>query len=102
MKLFYLNTLTIYLMISDGTLKGGVNQEGVDYYNNLIDELIKNGNDIMTQDKFLYRSYSNLFRVYLYVLIDFADIEPFVTIFHWDVPQALEDKYGGFLNCRIV
>ncbi|AQK40528.1 beta-glucosidase3 [Zea mays] len=29
-------------------------------------------------------------------------IEPFVTIFHWDVPQALEDKYGGFLGDRIV
>jgi len=89
-------------MITDGTLKGGVNQEGVDYYNNLIDELIKNGNDIVTQDKFLYMSFSNLFRVYLCVLIDFAGIKPFVTIFHWDVPQALEDKYGGFRDRRIV
>jgi beta-glucosidase/6-phospho-beta-glucosidase/beta-galactosidase len=25
-------------------------------------------------------------------------IEPYVTIFHWDVPQALEEKYGGFLD----
>ena len=49
MKWFYLNNLTNYLMITDGTLKGGVNQEGVDYYNNLIDELIKNGNDIVTR-----------------------------------------------------
>ncbi|XP_038989653.1 furostanol glycoside 26-O-beta-glucosidase-like isoform X2 [Phoenix dactylifera] len=29
-------------------------------------------------------------------------IEPFVTLFHWDVPQALEDEYGGFLDRRIV
>ncbi|KAI8545751.1 hypothetical protein RHMOL_Rhmol07G0062300 [Rhododendron molle] len=23
-------------------------------------------------------------------------LKPFVTIFHWDLPQALEDEYGGF------
>uniref|UniRef100_A0A0D3HJ06 Beta-glucosidase n=1 Tax=Oryza barthii TaxID=65489 RepID=A0A0D3HJ06_9ORYZ len=27
---------------------------------------------------------------------------PFVTIFHWDTPQALESKYGGFLSENIV
>ncbi|KAG0478185.1 hypothetical protein HPP92_012904 [Vanilla planifolia] len=30
------------------------------------------------------------------------NIEPFVTIFHWDVPQALEDEYGGFLSRKIM
>ncbi|KAH7837571.1 hypothetical protein Vadar_015320 [Vaccinium darrowii] len=55
-----------------GKLSGGVNEEGVTYYNNLINELVGNG------------------------------IEPFVTIFHWDVPQALEDEYGGFLSQKIV
>lgn len=59
-------------ILPDGTLKGGINREGVMYYNNLINELIKNG------------------------------ITPYVTLFHWDVPQALEDKYGGFLDKRIV
>ncbi|KAL0305057.1 UNVERIFIED_CONTAM: Beta-glucosidase 12 [Sesamum angustifolium] len=29
-------------------------------------------------------------------------ITPFVTIFHWDVPQGLEDEYLGFLSPRII
>ncbi|WZZ07747.1 hypothetical protein YC2023_093668 [Brassica napus] len=55
-----------------GRLTGGVDENGIAYYNNLINELKANG------------------------------IEPFVTIFHWDVPQTLEDEYGGFLSPRIV
>lgn len=51
---------------------GGVNEEGITYYNNLINELLKNG------------------------------MEPFVTLYHWDMPQALEDEYGGFLSRRVV
>uniref|UniRef100_A0A6N2LGP7 Beta-glucosidase n=1 Tax=Salix viminalis TaxID=40686 RepID=A0A6N2LGP7_SALVM len=27
---------------------------------------------------------------------------PYVTLFHWDTPQALEDNYGGFLSPNIV
>ncbi|ONI35248.1 hypothetical protein PRUPE_1G525400 [Prunus persica] len=59
-------------ILPNGTLSGGINQEGIDYYNNLIDEVIKNG------------------------------LTPYVTIYHFDAPQALEDKYGGFLNRSIV
>ena len=29
-------------------------------------------------------------------------IKPMVTIFHWDVHQALEDEYHGFLDKKIV
>ncbi|CAK8540583.1 unnamed protein product [Lathyrus sativus] len=59
-------------VMPDGTLKGGINQEGINFYNNLIDELLKNG------------------------------IEPFVGIMHFDYPLALKQKYGGFLNRSIV
>uniref|UniRef100_A0A5B6ZQJ8 Putative beta-glucosidase 12-like n=1 Tax=Davidia involucrata TaxID=16924 RepID=A0A5B6ZQJ8_DAVIN len=55
-----------------GKLSGGVNEEGIKYYNNLIDDLQANG------------------------------IDSFVTLFHWDSPQALEDEYGGFLSPKIV
>eukprot|EP01018_Ginkgo_biloba_P033175 Gb_35946 [translate_table: standard] len=59
-------------ILPEGSLKGGINTEGIAYYNNLIDELLKN------------------------------DIKPFVTLFHWDLPQALEDEYLGFLSANIV
>ncbi|KAF7101722.1 hypothetical protein CFC21_102967 [Triticum aestivum] len=59
-------------ILPSGKLSGGVNMEGINYYNNLIDKLISEG------------------------------IEPFVTLFHWDSPQVLEQQYGGFLSQLIV
>ncbi|XP_050227343.1 cyanogenic beta-glucosidase-like [Mercurialis annua] len=59
-------------IIPSGKLSKGVNEEGIDFYNRLINETLKNG------------------------------LVPFVTIFHWDVPQGLEDEYGGFLSPKIV
>ena len=39
------NLLVVNYMhqIVDGTLSGGVNQVGIDHYNSVIDELVKNG-----------------------------------------------------------
>ncbi|XP_059429778.1 cyanogenic beta-glucosidase-like isoform X2 [Corylus avellana] len=59
-------------VLPKGKLSGGVNRKGIKYYNNLINELLNNG------------------------------LKPFVTLFHLDLPQALEDEYGGFLSPQIV
>lgn len=52
--------------------RGQVNKKGIEFYNNLINELIKN------------------------------KIEPILTIYHWDLPQALQDEYGGWESRQIV
>ncbi|GFP97285.1 beta-glucosidase 24 [Phtheirospermum japonicum] len=59
-------------ILPGGKLCLGVNQEGVDFYNDLINTLLDNG------------------------------IQPYVTLFHWDLPYFLEKEYGGFLSENIV
>ena len=51
-------------IIQDGD--GEVNQHGIDFYNQVIDELISNG------------------------------IQPLVTLYHFDLPYALVEKYNGW------
>ncbi|CAK7331827.1 unnamed protein product [Dovyalis caffra] len=56
----------------EGKVSRGVNQLGVKFYNNVINELLHNG------------------------------IKPLVTLLHYDPPQTLFEEYGGFLNSKIV
>uniref|UniRef100_A0A7N0ZRZ3 Beta-glucosidase n=1 Tax=Kalanchoe fedtschenkoi TaxID=63787 RepID=A0A7N0ZRZ3_KALFE len=51
---------------------GKVNWEGVGYYNRLINYLLKNG------------------------------ITPYVTLYHYDLPLALEERYLGWLSPQVV
>ncbi|KAF8080001.1 hypothetical protein N665_0982s0003 [Sinapis alba] len=59
-------------IIPRGKASRGVNEEGIAYYNNLINGLVSKG------------------------------IKPFVTLFHWDLPQTLQDEYEGFLDHQII
>lgn len=90
-----------------------MDENGIKYYDDLINELKTNG--ILSPTRVHVSFYVFFFLCVCFFLcyrynVDpinlitrvHVGIEPFVTIFHWDVPQTLEDEYGGFLNRRIV
>jgi beta-glucosidase len=49
---------------------GEPNPKGLDFYRRLVDELLA------------------------------AGIEPFATLYHWDLPQTLQDRYGGWRSAE--
>lgn len=51
---------------------GEVNQAGIDFYHRVIDKLIA------------------------------CNIEPIVTIYHWDLPAYLQSEYGGWISRNII
>ncbi|CAN1170620.1 Beta-glucosidase 12 [Linum perenne] len=59
-------------VIPSGRISDGISEKGIAFYHSLLDVLIEN------------------------------KIDPYVTIWHWDTPQALEAEYGGFLSRNIV
>lgn len=58
-------------IIPTGRIADGVNEAGINYYNKIIDELIA------------------------------YNIEPMITMYHWDLPQILQDA-NGWLNETVV
>ncbi|MDQ5839780.1 MAG: family 1 glycosylhydrolase, partial [Chloroflexota bacterium] len=52
--------------------RGPANQKGIDFYRRLVDRLVEKG------------------------------IKPAATLYHWDLPQALQDDGGGWQNREIV
>ncbi|CDP19882.1 unnamed protein product [Coffea canephora] len=62
----------LYNDLQMAKISKGINEKGIEYYNKLIDKILAYG------------------------------LKPIVTIFHWDLPQALDEEYGGFLSPKIV
>lgn len=51
---------------------GELNPAGLKFYDDLIDDLLEHG------------------------------IQPVITLYHWDIPQALQDKYGGWESREVI
>jgi len=58
-------------ILPQGSLRGGINYLAIRHYNRLVDELLDSG------------------------------IQPLVTLYHWDLPAALEEAYGGWLSPEV-
>ncbi|PAA46689.1 hypothetical protein BOX15_Mlig019828g3 [Macrostomum lignano] len=59
-------------VLPNGTLAGGINEKGIQYYVNLVDELLANG------------------------------IQPMATLYHWDLPLTLQNEFEGWESEQII
>ncbi|XP_061917081.1 lactase-like b isoform X2 [Entelurus aequoreus] len=59
-------------LIPTGLKSDHISERGIQYYNDLLDHLLGN------------------------------KITPIVTLYHWDLPQVLQERYGGWQNISMV
>ncbi|KAF8886498.1 glycoside hydrolase superfamily [Infundibulicybe gibba] len=76
LKLYHANAYRFSIswsrIIPNGGKEDEVNRDGIKFYRDLIEELVRQG------------------------------ITPCVTLYHWDLPQSLHDRYQGWLGREII
>uniref|UniRef100_A0A8C1S514 Cytosolic beta-glucosidase n=1 Tax=Cyprinus carpio TaxID=7962 RepID=A0A8C1S514_CYPCA len=68
----YLFSISWPRILPSGIKNDYINEKGIEHYDNLINMLLENR------------------------------MTPIVTLYHWDLPQVLEEKYGGWQNASMV
>lgn len=71
-----------------------VNEEGIAYYNNLINALLERGT--ISYDLGFFSISMHLKSCIC------AGIEPYITLYHWDLPLHLHQTMLGWLNKEIA
>ena len=99
---YYVPNNLILGLISEGKLSRGVNREGIKYYNKLINKLLERGHEWFLYSITCHQLIMHALLIHCCLLWLNVGIHPFITLFHWDLPQALEDEYSGFLSPHIV
>ncbi|XP_006020157.1 lactase-like protein isoform X1 [Alligator sinensis] len=69
---YYLLSMSWPRILPTGIKTEEVNEMGIQFYNDTINSLLEN------------------------------NIIPFVSLYHWDLPQALQEKYGGWQNASLI
>ena len=59
-------------VLPTGFVEDGINWKGIEFYSKIVDKLLE------------------------------KRIEPYVCLYHWDLPQGLEDRFNGWLDPRSV
>jgi len=75
-----------------------INDEGITFYNNIINALLERGKICM---QLLYLIFLSIKKVILSFYFS-TGIQPYVTLYHWDLPLHLHETMGGWLNKQIM